>query len=90
MHEHRLCVLGCGRDGLVYIEPGQLEVESRDYYIEPRADEQMKLDSFLNNIEQHYDIAVHETASVEIPGLSLPSMRCITTTLSAITRAIHT
>lgn len=69
MHEHRLCVLGCGRDGLVYIEPGQLEVESRDYYIEHRNDEQMKLDSFLNNIEQHYDIAVHETASVEIPVL---------------------
>ena len=135
-----------------YIEPGQLEVERRDYYIEPRADEQMELDSFLSNIEQHYDIAEHETASVEIPVLegsviyhycliqlpdgrkipclwqsmaaltpilkapesdasnlldhwltyafpdvwkkgavlSLPSMRCITTTLSAITKAILT
>ena len=135
-----------------YIEPGQLEVERRDYYIEPRADEQMKLNSFLSNIEQHYDIAEHETASVEIPVLegsviyhycliqlpdgrkipylwqsmaaltpimkapvsaasnlidhwltyafpdvwkkgavlSLPSMRCITTTLSAITKAILT
>lgn len=44
-------------------------MESRDYYIEPRADEQTKLDLFLSNIEQHYDIEVHETASVEIPVL---------------------
>ena len=52
-----------------YIEPGQLEVQRRDYYIESRAEEQTKLDSFLISIEQHYDVAAHETASVEIPVL---------------------
>ena len=52
-----------------YIEPGQDEVESRDYYIEHRNDEQTKLDAFLSGIEAHYDIAAHETASVEMPVL---------------------
>lgn len=50
-----------------FIEPGQYEVESRDYYIESILEEQQKLDSFLNGIEQLYDIEVHETAVAEIP-----------------------
>ena len=52
-----------------YIVPGQYEAESRDYYIEHRDKEQERLDSFLNVIEQHYNIEVHETASVEVPEL---------------------
>ena len=51
------------------LEPGLYEVQSRDYYIELRADEQEKLDAFLSGIESHYDVVVHETASVEIPVL---------------------
>ena len=52
---------------LFYIDPGQNEVESRDYYIEPIVEEQMKLDSFLNGIDELYNIEVHETVKAEVP-----------------------
>lgn len=52
---------------LFYIDPGQNEVESRDYYIEPIVEEQMKLDSFLNGIDELYNIEVHETVKAEDP-----------------------
>lgn len=51
------------------IRPGQIEVESRDYYIESINDEQTKLITFLNSIESHYDIAVHESADGDVPEL---------------------
>lgn len=57
----------------ISLEPGLYEVQSRDYFVELRADEQQKLDAFLSGIESHYNVVVHETASVDIPVLEGPS-----------------
>lgn len=48
------------------INPGLIEIESRDYYIEPVLDEMANLGSFLaHDLETHYELETHEfTAAV--------------------------
>lgn len=55
---------------LLIVRPGQMEVEKRDYYIEPRAEEQNHLLAFLDGMEAEYDIEVHETATAPVVELS--------------------
>ena len=55
---------------LAYVNPGRNEVSGRDYYIEASAEEQAGLKNFLANIEQHYTISAHDSASARISELS--------------------
>lgn len=52
------------------VRPGQMEVEKRDYYIEPREEEQSHLLEFLSGMEAVYDIEVHESATAPVEELN--------------------
>lgn len=51
----------------VAIYPGLLEVQSRDYYIESRADAQARMKAFLAGIEGQYTVTEHDSGDAFIP-----------------------
>ena len=53
-----------------YVQPGDKEVKSRDYYFESSGEEKQRILNFLGNIESQYNIAEHETATYYTPELS--------------------
>lgn len=53
-----------------YVQPGNTEVCSRNYYIESAGEEKQRILSFLGDIESLYNIAAHETATYPVPELS--------------------
>lgn len=52
-----------------YVQPGDKEVSSRDYFIESASVERQRILDFLGNIESQYGIAAHETATYPVPEL---------------------
>ena len=63
----------------IAVRPGNNEVEQRDYYIEPRNQEQTKLINFIDGMSSQYNIEVHEaaTANVEELGRSVTYRYCL-------------
>ena len=61
------------------IRPGQTEVESRDYYIESRNEEQTKLLAFIDQMGTQYDIEAFESATgnVEELGTTVTYRYCL-------------
>lgn len=59
-----------GEPLFAYVQPGDREVVSRDYYYESSYEEKIRILSFLNNIESQYNIAAHETATYPIPEMN--------------------
>lgn len=53
----------------VMLRPGNDEVKSRDYYIEPRLIEQMGLVEFINSMEAQYDLEALEAATCDVAEL---------------------
>jgi len=53
---------------LAAVTPGSKEVSSRDYYIEKRSDEQIKLKYFFSRLGEHYHIAARDSAVEQVPG----------------------
>lgn len=53
----------------VMIRPGNDEVKSRDYYIEPRFLEQMELIDFIDGMEAQYDLEAFEAATCDVEEL---------------------
>ena len=51
------------------VQPGLMEVEQRDYYIEPRGEEQNKLIVFFGEMESYYEIEAHESATAPVEEL---------------------
>ena len=51
------------------VQPGLMEVEQRDYYIEPRGEEQSKLIAFFGEMESYYEIEAHESATASVEEL---------------------
>lgn len=70
-------------DGVIsfVVRPGLLEVESRDYYIESRADAQTGMKAFLTGIEGQYTVAEHLSADAFISefGVSVHYHYCLFT-----------
>lgn len=53
----------------VMISPGNAEVKSRDYYIEPRLIEQGDLLDFIDGMEAQYDLEAFEAATCDVEEL---------------------
>ena len=53
-----------------YVQPGDKEVRSRDYFFESSGEERQRIMNFLGNIESLYNIAEHETATYPAAELS--------------------
>ena len=53
----------------VMLRPGNDEVKSRDYYIEPRLIEQMGLIEFIDGMEAQYDLEAFEAATCDVAEL---------------------
>lgn len=51
------------------IHPGQLEVQSRDYYIEDRSSTQAGIKAFFRNLGDYYSISEVDSASCPVPEL---------------------
>ena len=57
-------------DTYLTVQPGNMEVMKRDYYIESRAEEQEHLLDFLDGMDAEYDIEVHESATALVVELN--------------------
>ena len=76
MRDHHMVVLirnlfPTASDNAPYIvvQPGQMEVKKRDYYIESATQEQTNLAAFFGEMETLYDIETHESATAPVEEL---------------------
>ena len=76
MRDHHMVVLirnlfPAASDNAPYIvvQPGQMEVKKRDYYIESATQEQTNLAAFFGEMETLYDIETHESATAPVEEL---------------------
>lgn len=76
MRDHHMSVViknlfPAAEDNMPYlvVQPGVMELQRRDYYIEFITEEQTNLLTFFDEMESLYDIETHESASAQVAAL---------------------